>query len=223
MITWNQLIWEIYPYLMLVIFLIGHIYRFNTNQSMWRKKAQNLLEKKDIRWEIKLFHFGILVIFLGHVVGLLFPITILRGIGFSDKVYHSFAIYFGGFFGIVTFIAIALLVIRRFMIRQFRVNSSISQFMVGILLFLIIGTGIYATVYSSNTSTFDYRKIIGPWVRLLITFRPNSELMVHAPLIYQIHVLLSFALVGISPFTGLIHGWSMPIEYLHKRKLMKKR
>jgi nitrate reductase gamma subunit len=184
MITWNQLIWEIYPYLMLVIFLIGHIYRFNTNQSMWRKKAQNLLEKKDIRWEIKLFHFGILVIFLGHVVGLLFPITILRGIGFSDIVYHSFAIYFGDFFGIVTFIAIALLVIRRFMIRQIRVNSSISQFTVGIFLFLIIGTGIYATVYSSNTSTFDYRKIrtLGTRPNYIQTeFRIDSACTINLP------------------------------------------
>lgn len=203
---------------MLVIFLTGHIYRYNTNEHLWRKKAQNLLEKKDVRWETKLFHIGILVIFFGHVVGLLFPITFLRYIGLSDKVYHSFAIYFGGFFGIATFIAIMLLVIRRFMIREVRVNSNISQFIVGILFFLIIGTGIYATAYSAIIGSFDYRKIIGPWVRELITFRSNPELMVHSPLVYQIHVLLSFALIGISAFTGLIHGWSVPIEYLRKRK-----
>jgi nitrate reductase gamma subunit len=223
MITWNQFIWGVYPYIMLVIFSIGHIYRYNKNQNEWHEKARNLLEKKNIRWETKFFHIGILVVFLGHVVGLLFPITIFKDIGLSDKLYHTAATYLGGFIGIITFIAIVLLVIRRFMIKQIRDNSKVSQFIVGILFLFIIGTGTYATIYSSNTGVFDYRENIGPWLRDLITFKPNPQLIVHVPSIYQLHVLLSFALLGISPFTGLIHGWSVPIEYFRKNRMLHQR
>ena len=38
--------------------------------------------------------------------------------------------------------------------------------------------------------------------------------MSQAPLSFQLHTLAALVLIGVWPFTRLVHVWSVPIEYL---------
>jgi respiratory nitrate reductase gamma subunit len=82
----NYLVFGWYPYLCLTVFLIGSLVRFDREQYTWRSGSSQLLRRRQLFWGSNLFHVGILVIFLGHFVGLLTPIWIFDTLGIS----HTF-------------------------------------------------------------------------------------------------------------------------------------
>ena len=57
---------------------------------------------------------------------------------------------------------------------------------------------------------------MGPWLRGLLVGHPDPALMAHVPWLYQVHIALAFLLLGVSPFSRLVHLWSAPIAYLRR-------
>src|SRR5262245_65720352 len=85
-------------------------------------------------WGSNLFHAGILVIFIGHFVGLLTPIWVFDLIGISHGFKQVMAIVVGSVAGILCLIGIALLIHRRLFDPRIRATSSFGD--IGILLIL---------------------------------------------------------------------------------------
>jgi nitrate reductase gamma subunit len=220
----DQFVWLIYPYLMLTLFVVGHIYRYNTDQLGWSAKSSEFLESKRLRWGSVLFHWGIIFVFLGHVAGILVPKPFYETIGITDEMYHFGAVWFGGAAGVATIIGVLLLLWRRLSVRRIFHNSSKSDFVVLFLLTIVILTGFTNTVgYTATGGTFDYRDTIGPWFRGILTFRPLPQLVSDAPLGFQIHIITALLLFGIWPFTRLVHVWSVPLTYLNRRYVVYRR
>ena len=218
---WNQFLWVIFPYMMIAITLVGHIYRYSTDQMNWTSRSSEFLEKKSLRWGSLLFHYGIIFVFFGHALGLLVPKTFISDLGINYKSYHDIAIYVGGTAGAATVIGIFLLLIRRYGNKRISVTSSFGDKLIVVLLFLIVGFGIYNTIfYSLYYGHFDYRSTLSPWFRSLFIFAPDPRLMVNIPITYKIHVLLAFLTFGIWPFTRLVHVWSIPIAYLKRSHII---
>ncbi|WHY78108.1 respiratory nitrate reductase subunit gamma [Neobacillus sp. WH10] len=216
-----QFLWVIFPYLMITIFIVGHIYRYNVDQLSWTAKSSEFLEKKTLKWGSLFFHIGILLVSVGHIVGLLVPKSLLESFGVSESMYHSGAVYVGGFAGIITLIGILILMNRRLTNKRVRITSDTSDIITLILIFLIIIIGIYNTVIGTRLHPdFDYRETISPWFRGLLTFVPDPSLMRGVPLGFQLHILISFALIGIWPFTRLVHVWSVPLTYFKRRYII---
>lgn len=212
---WNQFLWVIFPYMVIAIFIVGHIYRYNTDQIGWTAKSSEFLEKKSLRWGSILFHFGILAVFGGHLVGLLVPKSVTESLGITDHLYHQAAIWGGGTAGIVTFIGISILLFRRLDNKRVRATSSISDIVIAILLFSEIALGLYNTFgFNLFIGGFDYRDNLAPWLRGLLIFKPDASLMEEVPLVFQLHVIIAFAIFAVWPFTRLVHVWSLPLEYL---------
>ena len=218
---WNQFFWVIFPYMMIAVTIIGHIFRFNTDQINWSAKSSEFLEKKNLRWGSILFHYGVIFVFFGHVLGLLVPKAFLRQIGLSDELYHFTAVYFGGTAGLVAIIGLILLLLRRYGNQRISKTSNFADKFVIILLFLVVAFGIYNTIFHNLlVGNFDYRSTISPWFRSLFIFAPNPELMSNVPLTYKIHIILAFAIFGIWPFTRLVHIWSIPINFIKRSKII---
>ncbi len=216
-----QFVWVIFPYLMITIFIVAHIFRYNTDQLRWTAKSSEFLEKKRLRAGSMMFHIGLLFIFFGHVIGLLIPKSWLEAIGVSETMYHIGAVYVGGAAGTVALIGVYLLMSRRLTNKRVRATSDLGDHMTIILLFLIIVVGLYNTIIGNAVNhSFDYRESISPWFRGLLTFSPDASLMVGAPIGFKIHIILSFMLVGIWPFTRLVHVWSVPIAYIRRSPIL---
>jgi nitrate reductase gamma subunit len=47
--------------------------------------------------------------------------------------------------------------------------------------------------------------------------------MHEVPLSYKIHVLAALALLGFSPFSRLVHIWSLPVFYFIRRPIVFRR
>ncbi|TCS84559.1 respiratory nitrate reductase subunit gamma [Tepidibacillus fermentans] len=218
---WNQFWWVIFPYLMLAIFVIGHIYRYNTDQLGWTAKSSEIMEKNTLKWGSILFHVGILMVLGGHLVGLLIPKAWTEAVGISEEMYHASAIFGGGIAGLITFTGILILLFRRVNVKRVRMTSSFSDMLVVILLFIEIVMGMYNTLgYNLFVGGFDYRETLAPWLRGLLVFRPDPTLMIDVPLFFKLHTLFAFAIFGIWPFTRLVHVWSFPLEYLKRSMIL---
>lgn len=214
----DQFLWIIYPYIMLTMFVVGHIYRYNKDQFGWSAKSSEFLEKKNLRLASMLFHWGIVFVFFGHVAGLLIPKLFYDMVGITEEMYHFGAVWIGGLAGLVTVIGIILLFVRRLTVRRIRLHSGKRDFIVLLLLGLVVVGGFTNTVgYTATGGEFDYRETIGPWFRGLLTFQPDVTLIMNSPLGFQLHVLAAMLLFGIWPFTRMVHVWSAPLTYLNRR------
>ncbi len=121
---WNQFWWIIYPYLVLTVFVVGHIYRYNSDQFGWTAKSSEFMEKNTLKWGSILFHVGILMVLGGHVVGLLIPKSWTEALGMTEEMYHTGAIFGGGLAGIITLAGIMILLFRRVNVKRVRMTSS---------------------------------------------------------------------------------------------------
>src|SRR5690625_4982345 len=214
-------LWVIFPYISISFFILGHIYRYNTDQFGWTAKSSQFLEQKRLRLGSILFHYGIIFVFFGHVAGLLIPKAWFDFFGINSDMYHFGAIFFGGIAGVVTVIGGALLFLRRVSVKRIVKNSSTSDYVSLVLLGIVVLVGFTATIgYTASGGTFDYRVTIGPWLREIITFQPSESMvlaMAQSPIGFQMHVLLAFLLFAVWPFTRLVHVFSLPLKYLQRR------
>ncbi|MFC7679962.1 respiratory nitrate reductase subunit gamma [Paenibacillus sp. GCM10028914] len=223
--TWgSQFLWVIYPYIILILFIVGLYYRYQTDQFGWTAKSSEMLEKKKLRLGSNLFHIGIIFVFFGHVGGILIPKSWLLALGVSDHLYHLMALSLGTVAGLMTLIGCIILVIRRLTDVRIRRTSSFGDMLSIILLTLIVVVGMLATLFNMGGSgEFDYRETIGPWLRGVLIFRPDYTLMSTVPVIFKIHVVLGLALFAVFPFTRLVHMLSMPIKYLGRSYVVYRR
>lgn len=67
------LAWVVLPYLSIVLLIGGLVWRFRTDQFGWTSRSSQWRESAILRWSSPLFHLGILLVALGHVLGLVVP------------------------------------------------------------------------------------------------------------------------------------------------------
>ena len=217
----NQFLWIIFPYICLAVCVIGHVYRYRTDQFGWTAKSSEFVEKKQLRIGSMLFHLGIIPVILGHVAGLGIPKEWLHAVGVSDHLYHIGAVYIGSIFGFVTLAGMIVLTSRRFTKKHVRKLSSASDLVVNVLLLLIVFLGMYSTVVTNIVEpSFDYRSTISVWFRGLFLFSPDANLMTEVPLSFKIHILAGLAIFALWPFTRLVHVWSVPVNYLRRNYIL---
>ncbi|MBR7797380.1 MAG: respiratory nitrate reductase subunit gamma [Bacillota bacterium] len=217
------LLWGILPYIVLTIFIGGHIYRYQKDQFGWTTKSSEFLEKKRLRVGSLLFHWGIIFVFGGHIFGLIIPIGLYNALGITEHMYHTVAIILGFPAGIAAFIGIVLLTYRRISIKRMKATTSPSDWVSLIFILLAIITGLIATSFNVDSHGFDYRTTIAPWLRGLFIFNIQPELMASVPIWFKIHIYCTFALYVVWPFTRLVHAFSFPIRYLSRNYVIYKR
>jgi nitrate reductase gamma subunit len=214
----NQIVFGWYPYLCLTVFLLGSLLRFDREQYTWRSGSSQLLRRRQLMWGSNLFHVGILVIFLGHFVGLLTPIWVFDAMGISHGFKQLLAIVVGGIAGIACLIGIALLTHRRLLDARIRTTSSFGDIGVLLLLFAQLLLGL-ATIPVSLAHLDGHEMVkFMDWAQGVLTLRLDSwRLVADAHLIFKAHLLLGMTIFLLFPFTRLVHVWSAPIWYLGRR------
>lgn len=214
----NYLVFGWYPYLCLTVFLLGSLVRFDREQYTWRSGSSQLLRRRQLYWGSNLFHVGILVIFLGHFVGLLTPIWIFDALGISHTFKQWLAISVGGLAGIMGFIGITLLVHRRLFDSRIRKTSSFGDIAVLLMLYaqLILGLSTI-TVSLHHLDGHEMVKFMN-WAQGILTLRPGvSALVADVSPIFKLHLFLGMTIFLVFPFTRLVHIWSAPVWYLGRR------
>ncbi|MCL6632058.1 MAG: respiratory nitrate reductase subunit gamma [Alicyclobacillus herbarius] len=209
-----QFLWVILPYLSIALMVVGSVYRFCYRPLGWGSKSSEILEKRWLRPGSLLFHWGLLCVIGGHVMGLLIPIQVYHALGIRDELYHLVADVAGGLAGVCATAGSALLLLRRLVFVRVRRNSSVGDFIALALLFVVLALGTAQTVlYNNLVGPYEYRTSVGPWMRGLLFLHPSVSLMHGVPLLLQIHIISTFMLFAVWPFTRLVHVWSVPLRY----------
>jgi nitrate reductase gamma subunit len=227
MSTWDRIAWGILPYVTIVLLVGGTVWRWRYDRFGWTTRSSELYESRLLRIGSPLFHFGLLFVIAGHVMGLLVPESWTVRAGLSEHSYHVIALVVGGLAGITTLTGIAILVYRRRRTGPVFMATTRNDKTMYIVLVGAIVAGLWTTLVfngiRSGTAGYDYRSTVAPWFRSLFLLSPDVELMASAPVDYQAHTLVGMALFAIWPFTRLIHAFTVPIHYLFRPYIVYRR
>jgi nitrate reductase gamma subunit len=218
----NTLVFLVFPYLVLATFVVGHMYRYLVNPYGWNTKSSELLDKKGLKFGVTIFHWGIIFTLLGHGAGLLIPQKYWDAMGINSQAHTLFATYSGFVVGAAALLGLALLIYRRISKDRILAITSLNDFVTLGLLFFVVATG-FANVVSGLYDHFDILNTIAPWLRGIVTLTPDASLVLEVPLRFKVHILAVLTLLGFSPFSRLVHIWSVPVTYLFRRWIVFRR
>jgi nitrate reductase gamma subunit len=216
---WYTLIFIVFPYLCLATFVVGHGYRYVTDRYCWNARSSEFLEKKSLFAGTVLFHWGIVLTFLGHAGGMLIPQSVFDRFGIDSRAHMSLAYWSGLAFGLAAFSGALLLLRRRMNHKRVRHAGTLNDMVTIGALVVVIGAGLYNVVFGH----YNVLDTVAPWIRGIVTFTPDAMLMRDVPLGYQVHVLAAWALLGFSPFSRLVHIWSAPLFYFSRPPIVFRR
>ena len=210
----NEFLWVVFPYICLTVFVVGHFWRYRYDKFGWTTRSSQLYEDRLLRLGSPLFHFGILAVFLGHVMGLGVPKSWTEAVGVSEDLYHFMAVSVGALAGVCTLVGLAILIYRRRTVGPvFSATTKMDKVMY-LFLATVILLGLWNTVASNIFNHYDYRESVSVWFRGIFRFDPQPDLVAGAPIGFRIHGLAAFLLFALWPFTRLVHVFSAPLGYL---------
>jgi nitrate reductase gamma subunit len=210
----HELAFGIFPYIALAVFVIGSIIRFDYGQYTWRSGSSQMLRQRQFRIGSNLFHVGILLLFFGHLFGLLTP-TWAYGWLMSSATKQMLAIVAGGLFGIVCLVGLVMLVHRRLVDPRIRATSAPMDVFILLLLLVQLLLGLLTIPWSLAHPDGSKMVLMSSWAQHILTFRGGAAaFLTDVAWVYKLHILLGLVMFLVFPFTRLVHIWSAPIWYI---------
>ncbi len=201
-------LFQVYPYVCLTVFLLGSLIRFDQNQYSWKSDSSQILRTGTLRWGSNLFHFGILFLFFGHLVGLFTPHA-LYGLFMSAATKQMLAVVAGGFAGLVCFVGLTLLLYRRVFDPRIRLTSHRTDIAILMILWVQLTLGLVTLPFSIQHADGSTMLILADWAQRIMTLRPvDATLLSVLPWPYLVHIVLGMTIFLLFPFSRLVHVWS---------------
>ena len=214
----DQAAFGIYPYIALAVLAIGSVIRFDREPYTWKSGSSQLLRRKQLILGSVLFHIGVLIIFFGHLVGLLTPIVIFDALGITHGQKQLLAIVAGGVAGIFALIGALVLLHRRLFDPRIRKTSNPSDIAILVLLTLQLILGLSTIPLSMQHLDGSEMVKFMNWAQRIFTFRPGAaDYVADASWVFKSHLILGLTIFLVFPFTRLVHMLSAPIWYLPRR------
>ena len=208
---WNTIFFVIWPYISLTIFVVVTIYRSIVRPFSISSLSSQLLENKQLYWGSISFHYGIVLVLLGHLLALLIPRSVVLWNAVPLRLYLLEITGLG--LGLWSLAGLLILVFRRVTVRRVQVvTTPMDAVVLAALLVSVISGVLVATLY--RFGSYWFTGIFSPYLLSLATFTPQAELVASLPWIIKLHVINNFVLAAIFPFSRLVHIFTYPIGYL---------
>jgi nitrate reductase gamma subunit len=207
-------LWGVLPYVVLTVLVAGSLWRYHYDRFGFTTRSSQLHESRLLGIGGPLFHYGLVLVFAGHVIGLLVPESWTDHLHIGESFYHTNALLAGGAAGLAAVTGLAVLLWRRLRVPAVRRATSRSDRAVYPLLAAVLLAGLTVTAGGAVPGAYDYRTGVSVWFRSLFTLDPQVTLMAQAPVTYQLHALLAMALFALWPFSRLVHAFTAPLGYL---------
>ena len=214
----NQALFGYYPYIALAVLAIGSVLRFDREQYTWRTGSSQLLRRKQLVLGSILFHVGVLMIFAGHLVGLLTPLAVWEALGVTHGAKQMLAVVAGGVAGAMCLVGGLLLLHRRLFDPRIRATSTFGDTAILALLLAQLCLGLATIPISLQHSDGEEMVKFMLWAQGIFTFQPGAaNYVADAHWIFKAHLTLGLTIFLVFPFTRLVHMLSAPIWYLNRR------
>jgi len=207
----NYILFSMFPYVALAIFLIGSIYRYRSRGFSVSSLSSEFLERKKLFWGSQPFHWGLMVLFFGHLIAFLFPSTILAWNG--DPIRLLILEVSSFVFGLSALIGLILLIKRRLGSSMVLIVTNKMDMVVYTTLFVQIISGL-AVAYFDRWGSSWFASTITPYLVSLFAFNPDIAAVSSMSWLVQIHIFSAFFIIAIIPFTRFMHFLVAPIDYI---------
>jgi nitrate reductase gamma subunit len=205
----HQLLFGIYPYMCLAVFLLGSLIRFEREQYTWKSDSSQMLRTGQLRWGSNLFHIGILMLFAGHLFGMLVPIEFYHALGLSTPAKQMLAISAGAIFGVTCLIGLILLVHRRLAEARIRATSTPMDIVILLWILVTLLLGLVSIFFSLQHREGGVMLLLVQWAQHIATFRGGAaDFIREVPWIYRVHLFFGLTVFLLFPFSRLVHVWS---------------
>ncbi len=211
----NTLLFGYYPYVAISVFFIGSLARYDRDQYTWRTGSSQFLRADELRLGSNLFHIGILLLFVGHFVGLLTPPAVYHSLGLSTSAKQMLAVVAGGVFGGVCLKGIIILIRRRLTDARIRATSSRMDIFILLLIGVQLALGLMTLPISIYHHDGANMLLLSEWAQRIVTFRSGAaDQISEIGIIFKLHLFLGQTLFLVFPFSRLVHVWSVPLGYV---------
>lgn len=204
----NAFLFGLYPYICLVVLLLGSLVRFDREPYSWKSDSSQILRNGQLKLGSNLFHYGVLMVILGHFVGFLMPEPLVMWL-MSPTQHQLLAMVVGGVSGVIALVGATLLIHRRLSDQRIRGNSRRWDIAVIVMLWLQLALGVITVPLSAQHMDGAMFERLVAYVQGVVLLRgDNAQLVQGVPWVYQLHILLGFTIFLVSPFTRMVHIWS---------------
>lgn len=214
----EHFIFGILPYIALTVLIVGSVARYERDPFTWKSSSSQLLRRRQLIWGSILFHVGIIVVFFGHLIGMLTPVALFHALHISYGIKQVAAIVVGGIAGALALVGAGMLLHRRLFDPRIRATSSFADHGILVLLAVQIVIGMGTILVSIHHLDGGEMVRFMDWARSIFTFRMDGWRIVQdVHWIYKLHILLGLLIFILFPFTRLVHmisGFAAPIRFL---------
>lgn len=199
------------PYAAMLIFLVGTIQRYRNTGFKVSALSSQFLESKSLFWGAVPFHFGILVVFFGHLTAFLIPRgTLLWNANPARLIVLEVAAFT---FGLSAFVGLIGLLYRRLTNVRVRMVTSTMDLVLEFLILAQIILGLWIAIgYRWGSSWFAAD--LSPYLMSLFKADPNIVAVSAMPIPIKLHIVGAWLIVGVFPFTRLVHMLVAPLHYI---------
>lgn len=210
----DQLLFAVLPYVALAIFFIVTIQRYRAQKFTYSSLSSQFLENEQHFWALVPFHYGVLVVLLGHIVAFLLPSCVLGWNGHPLRLYvlEISALIFG----LLTTFGLMSILWRRLTNVKARTVTSAADWILYVLLTVQAITGVYvAVLYPWGSSWFAASAT--PYLWSILSLSPDINYVIAMPLMVKLHIVNACLVIGFFPFTRLVHILVIPNPYLWRK------
>lgn len=210
----NVFWFAVLPYLALVVFFLITIQRYIRRGFTYSSLSSQFLENRVHFWGLVPFHYGILVILFGHLVGFLIPRQLLL---WNSNPFRLYVLEITAFIGgVFTLVGLVNIVVRRLTNLKLRITTTVADWIViGVLIFQV-ATGLYTAVFH-NWGSFWFATSMSPYLWSIVQFSPDISYVTPLPVMVKLHIIGAFAIIFLFPFTRLVHVLVVPNPYLWRK------
>ena len=201
-------LFQVYPYVCFTVFLLGSLLRFDRDQYTWKSDSSQMLRAGLLRWGSNLFHFGILFLFFGHMVGLFTPHAVY-GVFMTAGDKQMLAVVAGGIAGMFCLVGLSMLLYRRVFDPRIRLTSHATDIAVLVVLWVQLVVGLITLPFSWQHADGSVMLILADWAQRIVTLRPvDATVLATLPWPYLFHIVFGMTIFLLFPFSRLVHVWS---------------
>jgi nitrate reductase gamma subunit len=210
----NLFLFVVLPYAAVVIAAIGTIERYRRHAYSVSSHSSQFLENRSHFWGEMPFHYGIILVLVGHVITVTMPEGVLA---LTASPRWLFAIEAAGLaLGLLAGVGLIVITARRALTPAVRgVTGAMDWVTFALLLLQIAGGVAIAVLHPWGTAWFG--SVLAPYLWSLASFQPDASVIAAMPWLIKTHVATAFAIVAVFPFSRLVHVVAVPNSYLWRR------
>lgn len=211
---WDTIFFIVFPYVAITLFLLVSIRRYRTEGFTFSSLSSQFLENKHHFWGLVPFHYGIITVLAGHILGFLFPRELLAWNSVPLRLY----ILEGSAFVAALLCAIGLLslIVRRLTDPKVKKVTSTADWVVFTNIAVQVLSGIYVALFHGWGSSW-FAALATPYLWSLLTLSPDLTYVIAMPWMVKLHIISAYIMIAFAPFTRLVHVLVVPNPYLWRK------